>query len=928
MNRNSITLIVILLALFVPASALAQDYTCSQTSTASGFTLACKPAKTATPTRTPTATPTKPATATPQPTSTATPTNTPTVAPTATPVPPTPTTLPTPVTTPVTPVTNAILNVPLLAVPAGDPALDANQWAMTWLGNVSSGDNYISVRLVGNTDGLRLRLQAIDRSLTSGDAVTVTLNGAQIAQWNIEPRGGNGLDDLRGWSASSGVIPWATFGGMPTVGDAWPLTIQRTDADTGRATTQADWQGSVKWGAPNYATQRTATYIDVPLTGDSMLGGGTDCGDRYDFPEYFPGWGMRNWGDSPYATVENQWDVADWPCSNKWVAKWDLPPLPAGATVVGAELSAWMFGQMGYGCGYCEDGTKDTIWQAYQVPATWSEASVAWDTAPPWSENVSATLVRPVPDAPNWDGNAIEYAFDVGEIVRRAYQGGDGAASALFATSAGQYHSGKYFYSREGALPPYVRIYFSQATPTETPTDVPTAIPATPRPDPPTATPRPTETATPTPTRTPTAAPTATSSPTPLATATQVPTAGKIYYVSPNGSDTAIGAIVAPWATFNRAWKTLQPGDTLIVMDGTYTQPLWPNVRDGLPGKPITVKAMHDGKATIDAQGGDFAIQLGESWPGPIGNYFVLEGLIARNADFPVLIYGHHNTLRRMSAYDADVNENNSHFTVSGTHDILLEDIIAAGTGRKNVLIFVSNNVTVRRAYMVWERWDGGAFCGAGWPSGDGIDIYSSDNVLLENVIATGLNPWKGVTMTNQVEATPRSGNRVLGSMAIGPRDPKYVYPWVANPCDYKNPPTFYLTQRGGMGATTQGEQLNPVWRDVLITGWTSCGFCSTKPFGIGVVGGILDHATIYGNDLGGDGTHEVVDSVGTTTITNSWIEGSAKHQGEGARLSNRYVDGVLTDVPLFPWGMQDRAMAELGVDVTAIAQAAIEGAK
>lgn len=46
------------------------------------------------------------------------------------------------------------------------------------------------------------------------------------------------------------------------------------------------------------------------------------------------------------------------------------------------------------------------------------------------------------------------------------------------------------------------------------------------------------------------------------------------YYVSPNGSDTNSGAIDNPFATFNHAFSTMQGGDTLIVIDGVYTQPL------------------------------------------------------------------------------------------------------------------------------------------------------------------------------------------------------------------------------------------------------------------------------------------------------------------------------------------------------------------
>ena len=44
------------------------------------------------------------------------------------------------------------------------------------------------------------------------------------------------------------------------------------------------------------------------------------------------------------------------------------------------------------------------------------------------------------------------------EIVRRAQAQGRSWASLALYTAAGQYHSGKYFYSREGAEPPVVRL--------------------------------------------------------------------------------------------------------------------------------------------------------------------------------------------------------------------------------------------------------------------------------------------------------------------------------------------------------------------------------------------------------------------------------------------------------------------------------------
>ena len=38
--------------------------------------------------------------------------------------------------------------------------------------------------------------------------------------------------------------------------------------------------------------------------------------------------------------------------------------------------------------------------------------------------------------------------------------------------------------------------------------------------------------------------------------------------------------------------------------------------------------------------------------------------------------------------------------------------------------------------------------------------------------------------------------------------------------------------------------------------------------------------------------------------------------EGEGARLTHRYVNGVLTDEPLWPWPMEVDAVLDLGSQI------------
>ena len=81
------------------------------------------------------------------------------------------------------------------------------------------------------------------------------------------------------------------------------------------------------------------------------------------------------------------------------------------------------------------------------------------------------------------------------------------------------------------------------------------------------------------------------------------------YYVSTAGSDSNPGTQSAPFRHLTKAAATAtQPGDTVIVMDGTYDNEgvVAPNFvvtlyYSGISGNPITFKAQNRGKAILDA---------------------------------------------------------------------------------------------------------------------------------------------------------------------------------------------------------------------------------------------------------------------------------------------------------------------------------------
>ena len=91
--------------------------------------------------------------------------------------------------------------------------------------------------------------------------------------------------------------------------------------------------------------------------------------------------------------------------------------------------------------------------------------------------------------------------------------------------------------------------------------------------------------------------------------------AGSTYYVSPGGSDNDPGTEAKPFRTIQRAADVVNPGDTVIVEDGTYTgtgvgtscasdtrRPVVCVSRGGTSAAPVTFRARHPGGARLDGQ--------------------------------------------------------------------------------------------------------------------------------------------------------------------------------------------------------------------------------------------------------------------------------------------------------------------------------------
>ena len=108
------------------------------------------------------------------------------------------------------------------------------------------------------------------------------------------------------------------------------------------------------------------------------------------------------------------------------------------------------------------------------------------------------------------------------------------------------------------------------------------------------------------------------------------------YYISPAGDDTNPGTMALPWLTFVHALPLLQPGSTLVLLDGTYTNANsgllqvfcgTNGVQNGTDAAPITVRAQTERQAFIKGDGSGAPIELSAC------SYWVLDGLYAEEAD-------------------------------------------------------------------------------------------------------------------------------------------------------------------------------------------------------------------------------------------------------------------------------------------------------
>lgn len=250
------------------------------------------------------------------------------------------------------------------------------------------------------------------------------------------------------------------------------------------------------------------------------------------------------------------------------------------------------------------------------------------------------------------------------------------------------------------------------------------------------------------------------------------------YYISPTGSDSNNGlGQTTPWKTFAYVLPKLAAGDTLYLMDGTYTSgtsglPLISG-KNGTANNPIAFKALNERKAHLQGDGTARPFYIMNS------SYCTVEGLWAQWGDFSTaagsafIVYQCNNIIIRRclitNSNRTGGNANNQLFEISGvnvvSHDILVEENEFYYYHRHGCTCDGSSyNVIFRRNYSNSRLYEN-VNPSAGGCTGTGdvaFSGYPSYNCIWENNIAESVC----LGFTNQVSSSGQK-NSWFGNVAM-----------------------------------------------------------------------------------------------------------------------------------------------------------------
>lgn len=389
------------------------------------------------------------------------------------------------------------------------------------------------------------------------------------------------------------------------------------------------------------------------------------------------------------------------------------------------------------------------------------------------------------------------------------------------------------------------------------------------------------------------------------------------HWAAPSAQGTGDHSSEANAGLISGTWAKVSGGDTICLLDGLYqgaSSMIVPTFQlSGSSGSPITIRAINDGEVAIDGENARSPVYLDEN------DWFVLEGFNAHDSsNWVITISDCDNVIaRRIVAWNANVATNVHVWSVDSTNT-LLEDVAGFGTGRKIFSYFQSNNVTYRRA---WGQWQESTQIG---PKMVFAPIYNDFNSSIENGISvwnttqTGIDQPFGTISVDRIDGTNRDTFlKILGSISYVPAGNSFA-----------PGQQFLITKidevliQDSIAYFPSGEHSD---RETFLLGNcqadhadpTACPSPNMNATDISSVGG-------NGVSISSDWTQTNVVSAATLAGVYGAESLFVNDGTKGATICYRYIDDVLTSIPLWPWPMNQRiidAMTDAGetpVDVTA----------
>jgi hypothetical protein len=294
---------------------------------------------------------------------------------------------------------------------------------------------------------------------------------------------------------------------------------------------------------------------------------------------------------------------------------------------------------------------------------------------------------------------------------------------------------------------------------------------------------------------------------------------------------------------------------------------------------------VHDGQVTLDGQFAHVPVLLRGA------QYVVLEGVNAHSSREGVVVVSQSQqiTVRRVIAWDAHPQKNAMVFTVNYGSDNVFEDVAGWGTGRKIYGLYQDTRTTFRRCFL---RWTG--TLDSAWKVGITHSYYSRDSTT-ENCIGT----WDAAPEFNTAQSAAIFGGD-HSERSYG------THTFVGNIAYQLPSQAGRIGDMQTIGGYCKGsEQAGMRYQDVLV-------YRASSNRARGISLGCKASGSHYTDAQGGTITTES----GTRSLAqlggNLLQLSAASRPAAGAWLRYRYVNGQLTQTPLWPWPMNERIKAAM----------------